>query len=96
MRGSGGAGQPYHLIDAVRRNGARDLTIVSDNGGNGDTGTRIAGLARAHERELCQALDESEHAHFADLLSRIAGQQGLTPGVGPGYRQIGRPAKRQH
>lgn len=53
---------------------------------------RISGLARAHDRELCQALDESEHAQLIDLLSRIADQQGLTQGIHPGYRQIGRSA----
>lgn len=36
--GFGGAGQPYQLIDAVRRNGARELTVVNNNAGNGDTG----------------------------------------------------------
>ncbi len=56
---------------------------------------RISALARAHDRDLCHALDESEHAQLADLLARIADQQGLTPGVHPGYRQIDRPTRRQ-
>ncbi len=36
--GFGPAGQPVELIDALRRSGAGDLTIVSNNAGNGDSG----------------------------------------------------------
>lgn len=54
---------------------------------------RIGELARAHEAALCQALDASERSTLADLLGRIADDQGLTPGVHPGYRQIGRRTK---
>lgn len=49
---------------------------------------QIATLARAHENDLCQPLDESERAHLAVLLARIAEQQGLTTGVHPGYRHL--------
>src|ERR1044072_9939424 len=34
----GGAGQPAELIDALIEQGARDLTIVNNNAGNGETG----------------------------------------------------------
>lgn len=54
---------------------------------------RIGGLARTHDRDLCQALNDSERQQLADLLTRIAEQQALTPGVHPGYRQIGRPTE---
>jgi len=36
--GFGAAGQPVELIDALRRHGATDLTVVSNNAGNGDHG----------------------------------------------------------
>ena len=36
--GFGGAGQPGELIDALIAQGARDLTIVNNNAGNGETG----------------------------------------------------------
>src|SRR6185436_14786230 len=36
--GFGGAGQPAELIDALIEQGARDLTIVNNNAGNGETG----------------------------------------------------------
>lgn len=51
---------------------------------------RIGSLARAHDHDLCRALDQPERDQLADLLARIADQQGLTPGVHPGYRQLGR------
>ena len=36
--GFGGAGRPNELIDGLIAQGARDLTIVSNNAGNGETG----------------------------------------------------------
>ncbi len=36
--GFGGAGQPNELIDALIAQGARELTIVNNNAGNGETG----------------------------------------------------------
>jgi len=36
--GFGTAGQPMELIDALRRRGATDLTVVNNNAGNGDHG----------------------------------------------------------
>jgi 3-oxoadipate CoA-transferase, alpha subunit len=36
--GFGTAGMPFNLVDAVIAQGARDLTIVSNNAGNGDAG----------------------------------------------------------
>ena len=50
---------------------------------------RIGTLARAHDRDLCESLDETERDQLAVLLGRIAEQQGLAPGVHPGYRRLG-------
>jgi 3-oxoadipate CoA-transferase alpha subunit len=36
--GFGLAGMPFDLIDALIRHGAGDLTVVSNNAGNGDVG----------------------------------------------------------
>ncbi|HXE20206.1 MAG TPA: MarR family transcriptional regulator [Castellaniella sp.] len=46
-------------------------------------------IAMEHERDLCTALDEKEQTTLVNLCKRIADQQGLTPGVHPGYRQLG-------
>ena len=43
--GFGGAGQPGELIDALILQGAKDLTIVNNNAGNGETG--LAALLKA-------------------------------------------------
>ena len=43
--GFGTAGMPFHLVNALIDQGARDLTIVSNNAGNGDTG--LAALLKA-------------------------------------------------
>ncbi len=50
----------------------------------------IAKVAREHERELCAALDAPERARLGEALARIADQQGLRPGVHPGYRRLRR------
>jgi 3-oxoadipate CoA-transferase, alpha subunit len=51
--GFGGAGMPFHLIDALIAHGARGLTIVSNNAGNGDTGLAALLKAGRVERVLC-------------------------------------------
>lgn len=43
--GFGTAGQPVELIDALRRSGVRELTVVNNNAGNGDHG--LAALLKA-------------------------------------------------
>lgn len=51
---------------------------------------KIAEIAVEFEQDLCAALSRKEQATLVDLCSRIVKQQGLTPGVHPGYRQLGR------
>lgn len=50
----------------------------------------ILRIAGEHQDELCAALSPAECETLADLLSRIAAQQKLTPGIHPGYRQLGK------
>jgi DNA-binding MarR family transcriptional regulator len=47
----------------------------------------IGQAARLHNQAICAALNEQEREELACLLSRIADQQGLTPGVHPGYKR---------
>ncbi|RKE20894.1 MarR family winged helix-turn-helix transcriptional regulator [Streptomyces sp. TLI_171] len=49
---------------------------------------RLRETALAHEQDVTQALTPEEHARLTALLARIAAQQGLTPGVHPGYRTL--------
>ena len=46
----------------------------------------IGKIARAHKQELLAALSEEEQRQLAELLLRVAEQQGLAKGVHPGYR----------
>ena len=52
---------------------------------------QIGRVSRQHQDAICAALDESERAQLAGFLTRIAAEQGLTPGVHPGYRKLGCP-----
>jgi DNA-binding MarR family transcriptional regulator len=45
----------------------------------------IGRIGREHQQTLLAALSEAEQRQLATLLQRIADQQGLTPGVHPGY-----------
>jgi DNA-binding MarR family transcriptional regulator len=53
---------------------------------------QIDRVGRAHQQALCAALDEAEQAQLKELLTRIATEQKLTPGVHPAYRRFGRTA----
>lgn len=57
-----------------------------------DAGTRLLGALRevgmAHEQAMCESLSPDEHAQLIALLRRVAAQQGLTPGIHPGYRSL--------
>lgn len=59
---------------------------VSEGGRRALAGVRE--VAAAHEDDLLAALDGAERGLLAELLGRVAAQQGLTPGVHPGYRTL--------
>ncbi|MGW1682568.1 MarR family winged helix-turn-helix transcriptional regulator [Saccharopolyspora sp. NPDC002376] len=44
--------------------------------------------ARRSEDVLCRTLTDGEREQLAALLGRIAGDQGLSPGVHPGYKSV--------
>jgi DNA-binding MarR family transcriptional regulator len=58
-----------------------------------DQGERILGeirkAARDHELDITSALTDEERRQLLALLTKIADRQGLTPGVHPGYRDLG-------
>jgi DNA-binding MarR family transcriptional regulator len=49
---------------------------------------RIVKLGAEHEEELCAALTPAERRTLTTLCRKIVAQQGLTPGVHPGYRKL--------
>lgn len=51
--GFGRAGQPVELIDALIENGAKDLTIVNNNAGNGDVGLARLLAERRVKKIIC-------------------------------------------
>jgi DNA-binding MarR family transcriptional regulator len=67
----------------------RSYAIHLSEAGN-QTLKEISRIARQHTESVCAALDESERQELASLLQRIADQQGLRPGVHPGYARLGR------
>ena len=62
--GFGPAGQPVELIDALVGSGATDLTVVSNNAGNGDVG--LAALIRAGRvrKMVCSFPRQPDSWHF--------------------------------
>ncbi len=67
--GFGSAGQPVELIDALRRHGARDLTVVNNNAGNGDTGL-AALLAAGQVRKIVCSFPRQTDSYVFDGLYR--------------------------
>lgn len=64
VSGFGSAGQPVALVDALIEHGATDLTIVSNNAGNGDEGlARLIQLGRVR-RMVCSFPRQSDSWHF--------------------------------
>ncbi len=67
--GFGAAGQPVELIDALIRSGARDLTVVSNNAGNGDLGL-AALLAGGQVRKMICSFPRQSDSYVFDALYR--------------------------
>ncbi|MET9615825.1 3-oxoacid CoA-transferase subunit A [Kitasatospora indigofera] len=65
--GFGMAGMPVALIDALIRQGATDLTVVSNNAGNGDTGL-AALLAKGRVRKVVCSFPRQSDSHVFDGL----------------------------
>lgn len=54
---------------------------------------RIGRVAREHQDALLSALSSEERDELTTLLRKVADQQGLVPGVHPGYQRLGRPKR---
>jgi 3-oxoadipate CoA-transferase alpha subunit len=64
VSGFGSAGQPIALIEALIEHGATNLTIVSNNAGNGDSGlAHLISLGRVR-RMVCSFPRQSDSWHF--------------------------------
>src|SRR5471032_598145 len=67
--GFGTAGLPNQLIDALIAQGARELTVVNNNAGNGDTGL-AALLAAGRVRKIICSFPRQADSHHFDALYR--------------------------
>jgi DNA-binding MarR family transcriptional regulator len=83
------------LIDDLERHGFVERRRNSDDRrsyglypSSRDKLRQIAAIASAHEYDITTALSAEERAALKEMLLRIAQQQGLTPGVHPGYRRL--------
>jgi 3-oxoadipate CoA-transferase alpha subunit len=62
--GFGNAGMPAELIDALIGQGARNLTIVNNNAGNGDSGLAALIKAKRVRKILCSFPRQADSWHF--------------------------------
>jgi 3-oxoadipate CoA-transferase alpha subunit len=67
--GFGTAGLPNELVDALIAQGAKDLTIVNNNAGNGETGL-AALLAKKRVRKIVCSFPRQADSHHFDALYR--------------------------
>jgi 3-oxoacid CoA-transferase A subunit len=65
--GFGTAGQPMELIDALRRSGPRDLTVVNNNAGNGDVGLAALLAAGQVRKIICSFPRQADSFVFDEL-----------------------------
>ncbi|MCS2154382.1 3-oxoacid CoA-transferase subunit A [Scandinavium goeteborgense] len=77
--GFGPAGQPTFLIDALIEQGARDLTIINNNAGNGDVGLAALLKAGRVRKMICSFPRQVDSQIFDDLYRRGKVELELVP-----------------
>ncbi|WP_240160694.1 3-oxoacid CoA-transferase subunit A [Pseudomonas bharatica] len=81
--GFGTAGMPSELIDGLIATGARDLTIISNNAGNGEIGLAALLMAGSVRKVICSFPRQSDSYVF-DELYRAARSNWKCPAGQPG------------
>ena len=77
--GFGPAGQPTYLIDALIEQGARDLTIINNNAGNGEVGLAALLKAGCVKKVICSFPRQTDSWVFDDLYRRGEVELELVP-----------------
>lgn len=77
--GFGNAGMPSRLIDALIEQGARELIIVNNNAGNGDSGLAALLKAKRVRKIICSFPRQSDSHHFDALYRAGEIELELTP-----------------
>lgn len=67
LGGFGGAGAPVELIHALLDHGARELTVVNNNAGNGDVGLAALIRERRVRKMICSFPRSSDPRAFQEL-----------------------------
>ena len=62
--GFGTAGMPDELIDALIAHGARELTIINNNAGNGDAGLAALIASKQVRKVVCSFPRQTDSWHF--------------------------------
>jgi DNA-binding MarR family transcriptional regulator len=73
------------LIERRRNTEDRRLYALELSAAGRELMGQVAQTAMAHEQAMTAALTEGERATLRELLAKIADEQGLSPGVHPGY-----------
>jgi len=68
--GFGTAGLPLALIDALLEQGAKDLVVVNNNAGNGETGLAALLAARRVRKVICSFPRQTDSQVFDDLYRK--------------------------
>jgi DNA-binding MarR family transcriptional regulator len=76
------------LVERRRNREDRRLHALHITGDGEAMLARIAAIGREHDDAICRSLDAAERGQLRTLLARIADDQGLRPGVHPGYRGV--------
>lgn len=93
--GFGAAGQPVELIDALIRQGAGELTVVSNNAGNGDTGLAALIGQKRVRKMICSFPRQSDSWNFderyraGDIELELVPQGNLAERIRAGGAGIG-------
>jgi 3-oxoadipate CoA-transferase alpha subunit len=77
--GFGNAGMPSALIDALIAQGAKQLTIVNNNAGNGETGLAALLKAKRVRKIICSFPRQADSHHFDALYRAGEIELELTP-----------------
>lgn len=77
--GFGSAGMPLALINALIAQGARDLTVVNNNAGNGDTGLAALLQAKRVKKIICSFPRQTDSQVFDALFRAGEIELELTP-----------------
>jgi DNA-binding MarR family transcriptional regulator len=76
------------LVERRRNPGDRRLHALYLTADGEALMERVGTVGREHDEAILRSLDAEERARLRTLLLRVAQDQGLTPGVHPGYRRL--------